>query len=295
MNLTSHDDNGTMQVEATLIPDYIAFTSLFLCSIVLAVGLLGNLMVIIVILTSKALRSSTNMFLLNLSVADMLVLATCTPSTLVEIATRKTDAWYMGKVLQSIYSSTSSTPNGYFFKALNSSIFPSDPPIAESTDLLNIYLFPIYKLKVETESRLAKFFLTQFFSSHSQIDLGDVLLNSLRGIVGVTHQHFNHLSHYVRALLRHLLTPPSQFGLYQKQSMYYLPRRLDLCLWPDCSHPDNDRVPDCSRIRSELFYSSRLSLAKILPHFYHHCILLHTSPDFGAFVHEDCTELGTLH
>ena len=111
MNLTSHDDNGTMQVEPTLIPDYIAFTSLFLCSIVLAVGLLGNLMVIIVILTSKALRSSTNMFLLNLSVADMLVLATCTPSTLVEIATRKTDAWYMGKVLQSIYSSTSSTPN----------------------------------------------------------------------------------------------------------------------------------------------------------------------------------------
>ena len=134
MNLTGIDyDNETLvEVEATLIPDYIAFTSLFLCSIVLAVGLLGNLMVIIVILTSKVLRSSTNMFLLNLSVADMLVLATCTPSTLVEIATRKTDAWYMGKVR-------------HFGLLMN------DPPIAESAaaGLLNIYLYPTY-IHIET-------------------------------------------------------------------------------------------------------------------------------------------------
>ena len=52
---------------------------------------------IVVILTSKVLRSSTNLFLLNLSVADLLVLLTCTPSSLVEIATRR-DAWIMGKV-----------------------------------------------------------------------------------------------------------------------------------------------------------------------------------------------------
>ena len=96
MNITGNG-NETETTEVTLLPDYIAFTSLFLCSVVLAVGLLGNLMVIIVILTSKVLRSSTNMFLLNLSVADMLVLATCTPSTLVEIVTRKS-TWYMGKV-----------------------------------------------------------------------------------------------------------------------------------------------------------------------------------------------------
>ena len=85
-----------------LIPDYIAFTSLFLCSVVLAVGLLGNLMVIIVIMTSKVVQSSTNIFLLNLSMADMLVLATCTPTTMIEIVTRKS-AWYMGKVCDSYY------------------------------------------------------------------------------------------------------------------------------------------------------------------------------------------------
>ena len=79
------------------LPEYIAWTSLVLCSIILAVGILGNLLVIIVILTSKALRSSTNLFLLNLSIADLLVLATCTPTSLVEIVTRR-DAWILGKV-----------------------------------------------------------------------------------------------------------------------------------------------------------------------------------------------------
>jgi thyrotropin-releasing hormone receptor len=94
--------NNTTEVfdeafESIVLPEYIALTSLVLCSIILAVGLLGNLLVIVVILTSKVLRSSTNLFLLNLSVADLLVLATCTPTALVEIATRR-DAWVMGKV-----------------------------------------------------------------------------------------------------------------------------------------------------------------------------------------------------
>ena len=35
-------------------------------SIVLTVGVLGNILVLIVILTSKSMRSSTNIFLLNL-------------------------------------------------------------------------------------------------------------------------------------------------------------------------------------------------------------------------------------
>ncbi len=81
----------------TELPEYVAWTSLVLCSVILAVGLLGNALVIIVILTSKVLKSSTNLFLLNLSVADLLVLAACTPSSLVEIVTRR-DAWIMGKV-----------------------------------------------------------------------------------------------------------------------------------------------------------------------------------------------------
>ena len=69
-----------------------------LCSFILAIGIIGNLLVIIVILTSSVLRSSTNLFLLNLSVADLLVLATCTPTWMVEIVIRH-DAWIMGKAM----------------------------------------------------------------------------------------------------------------------------------------------------------------------------------------------------
>ena len=89
--------------EAMVLPEYTATISLVFLTSILAVGVLGNLLVIIVILTSKETGGaregrSTNLFLLNLSIADLLVLVTCTPSALVEIATRG-DAWILGKVI----------------------------------------------------------------------------------------------------------------------------------------------------------------------------------------------------
>ena len=89
---------------AMILPEYTATISLVFLTSILAIGVLGNLLVIIVIRTSKEHTGggaregrSTNLFLLNLSIADLLVLITCTPSALVEIATRG-DAWIMGKV-----------------------------------------------------------------------------------------------------------------------------------------------------------------------------------------------------
>lgn len=92
-------ENNRSEENTIRLPEYVATVSLVLCSLVLAVGVLGNSLVIVVILTNKLLRSSTNLFLLNLSVADLLVLLTSTPTSLVEIATRN-DAWIMGKVSQ---------------------------------------------------------------------------------------------------------------------------------------------------------------------------------------------------
>jgi len=93
-------ENNRSEETTVRLPEYVATISLILCSAVLAVGVTGNLLVIVVILTNKLLRSSTNLFLLNLSVADLLVLLTSTPTSLVEIATKK-DAWIMGKVSDS--------------------------------------------------------------------------------------------------------------------------------------------------------------------------------------------------
>ena len=88
--------------KSSVMPEYTATISLVFLTSILAVGVMGNLLVIIVILTSKETSGpregrSTNLFLLNLSIADLLVLISCTPSALVEIVMRG-DVWIMGKV-----------------------------------------------------------------------------------------------------------------------------------------------------------------------------------------------------
>ena len=91
--------------KSSVMPEYTATISLVFLTSILAVGVMGNLLVIIVILTSKETSGpregrSTNLFLLNLSIADLLVLISCTPSALVEIVMRG-DVWIMGKVTSS--------------------------------------------------------------------------------------------------------------------------------------------------------------------------------------------------
>lgn len=62
----------------------------------MGIGILGNVMVLLVIFKSKDMRSSTNIFLMNLSVADLMVLLVCTPTALVEVHS-KPDTWVLGK------------------------------------------------------------------------------------------------------------------------------------------------------------------------------------------------------
>ncbi|CAB4056298.1 unnamed protein product [Lepeophtheirus salmonis] len=96
--LTSFSHKMTDSVELLYLPEYTAVLSLIFCSLIVGIGVLGNALVILVISTSKVLRSSTNIFLLNLSIADLLVLVTCTPTVIVELVIRK-DAWILGKTL----------------------------------------------------------------------------------------------------------------------------------------------------------------------------------------------------
>lgn len=53
-------------------------------------------MVPIVIFKTKDMRNSTNIFLVNLSVADLMVLLVCTPTVLVEVNSRP-ETWVLGK------------------------------------------------------------------------------------------------------------------------------------------------------------------------------------------------------
>lgn len=77
-------------------PSYIRNTSMIFCVIIMCLGVIGNVMVPIVILKTKDMRNSTNIFLVNLSVADLLVLLVCTPTVLVEVNSRP-ETWVLGE------------------------------------------------------------------------------------------------------------------------------------------------------------------------------------------------------
>ncbi|XP_059468531.1 thyrotropin-releasing hormone receptor-like isoform X2 [Neocloeon triangulifer] len=77
-------------------PSYIRTTSMIFCIVILGIGVVGNVMVPIVILKSKDMRNSTNIFLMNLSVADLMVLLVCTPTVLVEVNSPP-EVWVLGE------------------------------------------------------------------------------------------------------------------------------------------------------------------------------------------------------
>ncbi|KAI8130089.1 Growth hormone secretagogue receptor type 1 [Lucilia cuprina] len=68
---------------------------MFFCIVIMLMGVIGNVMVPIVIVRTKDMRNSTNIFLTNLSIADLLVLLICTPTVLVELNT-KPETWVLG-------------------------------------------------------------------------------------------------------------------------------------------------------------------------------------------------------
>lgn len=93
-NTTEYNFNSTFS-DAKL-PGYIRITSMVFCVIILGIGVVGNVMVPIVILKTKDMRNSTNIFLLNLSVADLMVLLLCTPTVLVEVNSPP-EVWILGE------------------------------------------------------------------------------------------------------------------------------------------------------------------------------------------------------
>ncbi|ODN00185.1 Orexin receptor type 2 [Orchesella cincta] len=84
-------------------PYYIRITSTLLCGFILLIGIIGNILVPVVVWRNKDLRSSTNIFLINLSLADLLILLVCMPPVLIELHS-KPEVWVLGAAMcKSIY------------------------------------------------------------------------------------------------------------------------------------------------------------------------------------------------
>ncbi|GAB6031577.1 hypothetical protein CHUAL_009342 [Chamberlinius hualienensis] len=85
-------------VSSSSLPLYIRINVTVFGVVILVVGLVGNLLVPLVVWRNRDMRNSTNFFLVNLSIADLLVLMVCMPTVLVEIHCRP-EVWVMGEFM----------------------------------------------------------------------------------------------------------------------------------------------------------------------------------------------------
>ena len=70
------------------------------CVIILLFGVTGNVLVPLVVCRAKELSTggSTNVFLVNLSIADLLILIVCMPTVLIELHS-KPEVWTLGEIM----------------------------------------------------------------------------------------------------------------------------------------------------------------------------------------------------
>lgn len=82
--------------ESMKFPLYMRILATFACLLIFIIGVCGNLLVPIVVIKTKYLRNSTNLFLINLAAADLLVLIICEPTVLIELHSRP-ETWLLGE------------------------------------------------------------------------------------------------------------------------------------------------------------------------------------------------------
>ena len=89
---------GPLPAAVASFPLYMRLLATVACLVIFTVGVCGNLLVALVVIKTKYLRNSTNLFLINLSVADLLVLIVCMPTVLIELHSRP-ETWPLGETM----------------------------------------------------------------------------------------------------------------------------------------------------------------------------------------------------
>lgn len=72
-NLTEADDDNLEAIVSTVVP--------ILFSLIGIIGFVGNILVIVTVLFNQQMRNTTNLLILNLSLADLLFVLFCIPAT----------------------------------------------------------------------------------------------------------------------------------------------------------------------------------------------------------------------
>lgn len=91
----SYDDYMD-RIEAYIFPSTYEWILIGLHCVVFVVGLVGNFLVCLAVYRNHTMRTVTNMFIVNLAIADFLVIFLCLPPT---VLWDITETWFMGNTL----------------------------------------------------------------------------------------------------------------------------------------------------------------------------------------------------
>lgn len=90
------DDDYIDRIEAYMFPSVYEWILIGLHCMVFIVGLVGNFLVCLAVYRNHTMRTVTNMFIVNLAIADFLVIFLCLPPT---VLWDITETWFMGSTL----------------------------------------------------------------------------------------------------------------------------------------------------------------------------------------------------
>lgn len=83
-------------------PVYILVLATISFVLIFCIGIIGNILVLVVVVCNRNMKTHVNLYLCNLCVADILVLIVCMPTVLIELHTK--DAWYFGETMCEFFS-----------------------------------------------------------------------------------------------------------------------------------------------------------------------------------------------
>lgn len=83
-------------VEAYIFPDPMEWVFVCLHLVLFTIGVVGNFLVCFVVVRSKHMQTVTNLFIMNLAVADAVVLVLCSPPTVLQSVT---ETWFLGDAM----------------------------------------------------------------------------------------------------------------------------------------------------------------------------------------------------
>lgn len=83
-------------VKAFIFPTPLEWLFICLHLVLFTIGVIGNFLVCFVVLRSKHMQTVTNLFIVNLAVADAVVLVLCSPPTVLQSVT---ETWFLGDIM----------------------------------------------------------------------------------------------------------------------------------------------------------------------------------------------------